>query len=125
MRLLLDTQVYLWSLADSPRLDPTVRRDIESAEAVFVSAASVWEASIKVAIGKLQADPTELMTGIERSGYEELPVRAAHAALVGRLPPIHKDPFDRLLVAQAIEEPLVLVTGDRLLSRYSDLVRVI
>ncbi|MCL6595149.1 MAG: type II toxin-antitoxin system VapC family toxin [Firmicutes bacterium] len=125
MRLLLDTQVCLGCLADAPRWDPTVRRDIEAADAVFVSAASIWEASIKAAIGRLQADPAELVAGIERSGYEELPVRAVHAALVARLPPIHKDPFDRLLVAQAVEEPLILVTGDRLLGRYSDLVRVV
>lgn len=109
MRLLLDTQVFLWCLADSPRWDPTVRRDIEAADAVFVSAASIWEASIKAAIGKLQADPAELVAGLERSGYEELPVRAVHAALV----------------AQAVEEPLILLTGDRLLGRYSDLVRVV
>jgi PIN domain nuclease of toxin-antitoxin system len=125
MRLLLDTHVYLWCLADAPRLGAAARREIESAEAVFVSAASIWEACIKASAGKLDADPADLLAGIDQSGYEELPVRAAHAALVARLPPIHKDPFDRLLVAQAIEEPLVLITSDPLLSKYSDLVRIV
>jgi len=125
MRLLLDTQVYLWSLVDSPRLSAAARREIGDAEAVFVSAASVWEMSIKVALGKLDADPTVLVAGIAESGYRELTVRVPHAARVATLPPIHRDPFDRLLVAQAIEEPLVLVTADALLGRYSDLVQVL
>lgn len=125
MRLLLDTQVYLWCLSDSRRLSGAARREIESAEAVFVSAASIWEACIKAAIGKLRADPAELLAGIEDSGFEELPVRAAHAARVATLPSFHKDPFDRLLVAQAISEPLAMITSDPLLSQYSDVVRVV
>lgn len=125
MRLLLDTHLYLWCLLDSPRLSDAVRRDIESSEAVFVSAASIWEAYIKSTNGKLRADPAQLVAGIEASGFEELPVRAAHAARVARLPALHKDPFDRLLVAQAMEEPLVLLTGDSMLGKYSDLVRVV
>ena len=125
MRLLLDTQIYLWSLSDSPRLSAPVRREIEASEVVYISAASIWEACIKVSVGKLRVEASALVSGIEESGYEELPVRAAHAALVASLPPIHKDPFDRILVAQAIEEPLVLITSDSMLGKYSDLVRVV
>ncbi len=125
MRLLLDTQVYLWCLSDSPRLGEEIRRSIESAEAVFVSAASIWEACIKASMGKLQADPADLVAGIEASGFEELPVRAVHAARVAGLPQIHRDPFDRLLVAQAMEEPMTLITSDHVLSQYSDLVRLV
>jgi PIN domain nuclease of toxin-antitoxin system len=122
MRLLLDTHVFLWAVAGSPRLKPAARRLIEDAQEVYVSAASIWEAAIKAGIGKLQADPLELEQAISASGFIELPVRAHHVAGVTRLPAHHGDPFDRLLVAQAIAEPLRLVTADEALVRYSDLV---
>ncbi|MGH7256513.1 MAG: type II toxin-antitoxin system VapC family toxin, partial [Nitrospirales bacterium] len=106
MRALLDTQVYLWYLADSPKLSQDARDTIASAEDVFVSAASIWEAVLKVGIGKLKADPERLVQGISASGFSELPVTAAHAAALARLKTLHRDPFDRLLVAQAVSEPL-------------------
>jgi PIN domain nuclease of toxin-antitoxin system len=89
---------------------------------VFVSAASIWEAAVKVAIGKLDAVPDDLVAGIGASGFAELPVSARHAARVVTLPRHHRDPFDRLLVAQAIHEPLHLLTADAALQRYSELV---
>ena len=122
MRLLLDTQVYLWYLADSRKLSAKARSQITSAEDVFVSAASIWEAAVKVAIGKLDAVPDDLVAGIGASGFAELPVSARHAARVVTLPQHHRDPFDRLLVAQAIHEPLHLLTADAALRRYSELV---
>ncbi len=122
MRLLLDTHVFLWAVTDSPRLGVDARRAIESADAVHVSAASIWEAAIKARLGKLDADPLELVDAIGRSGFVELPVRASHAAAVARLPAHHADPFDRLLVAQAVTEPLRLLTADAALARYSELV---
>jgi PIN domain nuclease of toxin-antitoxin system len=125
MRLLLDTQVYLWFLADSPKLSHEARARIASANDVFVSAASIWEATIKVGLGKLKADPRELVTGIQASGFSELPVTAAHAATVGQLKLAHHDPFDRLLVAQALSEPLRLLTADTVLRQYSDLVEIV
>jgi PIN domain nuclease of toxin-antitoxin system len=125
MRLLLDTHVFLWAVAGSAALKPQARRLIESADAVYVSAASLWEVAIKVRLGKLEADPDELAAAIDASGFHELPVRAAHAVGVARLPPHHHDPFDRLLVAQALAEPLKLLTADAALSRYSDLVVLI
>jgi PIN domain nuclease of toxin-antitoxin system len=122
MRLLLDTHVFLWVVAGSPRLKPAARRLIESADETWVSAASLWEIAIKVRLGKLRADPLELAGAIEASGFTELPVRAMHAAAVATLAPHHNDPFDRLLIAQAIAEPLRLLTANAALSAYTDLV---
>jgi len=122
MRLLLDTHVYLWAVTDDSRLGKAARKLILDAEDVFVSSASIWEASIKAGLGKLDADVDMLVAEIEASGFTELPVRAAHAALVRTLPDIHRDPFDRLLVAQALSEPLRLLTADGQLSKYTDLV---
>lgn len=122
MRLLLDTHVYLWAVAGAPRLGPAARRLIEGADQVYVSAVSIWEAAIKARLGKLQVDPHELAAAIEPSGFIELPVRAAHAAGVGGLDLHHNDPFDRLLLAQALAEPLRFVTADAVLQRYSDIV---
>lgn len=122
MRLLLDTHVYLWWLDDSPALGQAARERILNAEAVFISAASIWESVIKIGIGKLQADPEELLRGIGASGFEALPVTPEHAAALIRLAGHHRDPFDRILLAQAISEPLCLLTADRALEAYSDLV---
>jgi PIN domain nuclease of toxin-antitoxin system len=125
MRLLLDTQIFLWFLADSRRLKPPGRRRIREADVVYVSAASVWEASIKIALGKLDVDIDELVTQIPASGFVELAVAARHAAAVARLPRLHGDPFDRLLVAQAMTEPLHLLTADEALTAYSSLVELV
>lgn len=122
---MLDTQIYLWFLADSRKLSRQGRSAIAGADQVFVSAASIWEAAIKIGLGRLVATPVELVAGISASGFAELPVAAAHAARVAALPPIHQDPFDRLLVAQALHEPLQLLTADPKLREYSDLVVMI
>lgn len=125
MRLLLDTQVYLWWVMDDRRLTKAARKLILEADKVYVSSASIWEASIKIGLGKLETDVDLLVSEIEASGFLELPVRAVHAALVRNLPDIHSDPFDRLLVAQAMSEPLRLVTSDGHLSKYTDLVTTV
>ena len=125
MRVLLDTHVFLWAIAGSSALKASARRAIEAAEAVHVSAASIWEIAIKVRLGRIFANPDELVAAIGASGFAELPVSAAHAAAVARLPAIHSDPFDRLLVAQAMTEPLKLITADAALARYSELVVVL
>ncbi|MFL9858132.1 type II toxin-antitoxin system VapC family toxin [Paraburkholderia madseniana] len=122
MRLLLDTHVFLWSVTDDRKLTKAARKLILDADDVFVSSASIWEASIKAGLGKLDVDVNLLVSEIEASGFSELPVRAVHAAMVRDLPDIHRDPFDRLLVAQALSEPLRLVTSDGHLSKYTDLV---
>jgi len=125
MRLLLDTQVFLWSVTDDRKLTKAARKLILDADDVFVSSASIWEASIKAGLGKLDVDVNLLVSEIEASGFLELPVRAVHAAMVRDLPDIHGDPFDRLLIAQALSEPLRLVTSDGHLSKYTDLVVIV
>ena len=125
MRLLLDTHVFLWAVTGSPLLKAPARQLLQAADEVYVSAASIWEVAIKARLGKIEADPAELAAAIEPSGFMHLPIGAAHAAGVALLEPHHNDPFDRLLIAQALAEPLKLVTADALLKRYSDLVMVI
>ena len=123
-RLLLDTQIVLWALAGHRRLSRETRRLIDDHEAV-VSAASIWEIAIKVSIGKLDADPAAVRQALEPSGFDELPVTGEHAARVALLPPHHRDPFDRLLVAQCFVEGLVLLTADAQLASYGGLVRLV
>ena len=123
-RLLLDTQIVLWALAGHRRLPREARRLIDDHEAV-VSAASIWEIAIKVSIGKLDADPAAVRQALEPSGFDELPVTGEHAARVALLPPHHRDPFDRLLVAQCLVEGLVLLTADAQLASYGGFVRLV
>ena len=93
------------------------------AEAIYVSAASIWEISIKMQLGKLQLDLPVLIKEIENIGIHPLPISWLHAQCTKELPLHHKDPFDRLLVAQAISEPLILLTNDSTLTQYSKLVK--
>ena len=120
--MLLDTHALLWWLADSRKLRASWRTLLENPEhRVLVSAASIWEIAIKSSIGKLQV---RLPAGVgiadlpAVSGFDELPIRAAHAAEVGSLPPHHGDPFDRVLIAQARVERLTMVSADPVMSRY-------
>ncbi len=122
MRLLLDTQVFVWATIDSPRLSEEARAVLRAASEIHVSAASIWEIAIKARLGKIDADPFRMVHAIEESGFLELAVTARHAAGVERLPAHHQDPFDRLLVAQAVAEPLRLVSADAIIARYTDLV---
>jgi PIN domain nuclease of toxin-antitoxin system len=116
--LLLDTHVFLWWREASPRLSPEARDAIAAAPVVFVSAASAWEAAIKQALGRLRL-PDRFAAGVEESGFEQLAVTFDHAERAGALPPHHADPFDRMLVAQALAEDLTLVTRDRRLEPYA------
>jgi PIN domain nuclease of toxin-antitoxin system len=122
MRLLLDTHIFLWAVAGNSLLKAPARRIMEGADRVYVSAASIWEIAIKTRLGRIDAEVDELVRAIDASGFVELPVRAVHAAGVAKLPLHHTDPFDRLLLAQAIAEPLKLLTVDAMLARYSDLI---
>ncbi|MFM0139197.1 type II toxin-antitoxin system VapC family toxin [Caballeronia grimmiae] len=122
MRLLIDTHVLLWAMSGDKRLSKRAEATMLNADAVFVSAASIWEISIKSALGKLDADVKELVARMADAGFRELPVTAAHAATVRELPDIHRDPFDRMLVAQAITEPLRLLSDDDNVAKYTDLV---
>jgi PIN domain nuclease of toxin-antitoxin system len=117
MRLLADTHVVLWWLADDARLNDDLKTVLDVEPDVYVSAATVWEVAIKQAIGKLRA-PVDLAERVSESGFRELPILARHAAVAGRLPPIHRDPFDRMLIAQAQSEDLMLVTRDANIRQY-------
>ena len=118
MRLLLDTHALLWWLADDPALSEPALAAIRTPETeVAVSAASAWEIAIKKALGKLDA-PDDLLAQLEHHRFGCLAITAAHALLAGALPPHHHDPFDRMLVAQARAENLVLVTRDSRLALY-------
>jgi PIN domain nuclease of toxin-antitoxin system len=109
-------------VAGSSLLKSAARRTIESADAAYVSAASIWEVVIKARLGKIEADPVALIAAIDASGFVELPVSAEHAAGVALLVSHHSDPFDRLLIAQALAEPLKFLTADASLAPYSDMV---
>lgn len=124
MRVLLDTHMLLWALGSPSKLPAAARKLIDDAN-VYVSAATIWEVSIKAALGKLSADPREVLAALEPAGFLELPVTGAHAARVVDLPAIHRDPFDRLLIAQALTEPMRLLTNDAALADYGDIVTVV
>jgi len=126
MRVLLDTHILLWWLSDDRRLPKDAEKIIKDGDnLVYVSAASVWEIAIKTALGQIKADPFAVQESIAPSGLLELPVTGAHAAHVSRLPHHHRDPFDRMLVAQSLVEPMRLLTTDRLLARYGETVLLV
>jgi PIN domain nuclease of toxin-antitoxin system len=129
MRLLLDTHVLLWSLADPGRLSESARDALESADNdILFSVASIWEVAIKAEIlrADLGVDADTIIEAARETRFTELAISAQHAAAVARLPPHHKDPFDRLLIGQAMSEPARLVTTDKALVAYSnDLVWLI
>ena len=117
MRLVLDTHVVLWWRQKNRRLSARATETIATAADVYVSAASAWEVVIKSSLGRLSLDdPFE--THVLDAGFEPLPISLAHAEEVGRLPAIHADPFDRMLIAQACVEGLTLVTHDEVIARY-------
>lgn len=125
MRLLLDTHIFLWYLAASRKLSKAALSRIEMADVVYISAASIWEAGIKIKQGRLEANIDDLYEGIISSGFIELPISARHSVLAANLPELHRDPFDRMLIAQAMSEPVKLLTADGLLRQYSELVEVV
>ena len=123
VNLLLDTHILLWWLADDPRLPRKARQWIaQEAQSVFVSVVSLWEVAIKAGRGKLRADPAAIHKQIERGDFSYLPVEAAHVLRLSRLPQYHADPFDRLLLAQALSEKFSLLTCDTTLRRYGKAV---
>jgi PIN domain nuclease of toxin-antitoxin system len=128
MKLLLDTHLLLWAAGKPNRLSTTTRKLIDSpANELLFSAASVWEVAIKRGLGRsdFQADPRLLRRGLLDNGYTELPVLSDHVVAIESLPPIHKDPFDRLLVAQATVEGITLLTADSIVAQYPGPVRMV
>jgi PIN domain nuclease of toxin-antitoxin system len=128
MRVLLDTHLLLWALSQPDRLAPSMRDTIEdSANDVLFSTASIWEIAIKLRLGwpDFSIRPERIATEALARGFDELVIGWRAACAVADLPLHHKDPFDRIIVAQAMTEPIHLYTVDRKLSAYSDLVRVV
>jgi PIN domain nuclease of toxin-antitoxin system len=128
MRLLVDTHLLLWATASSRRLPQAARRLLEDpANEVFFSAASLWEIVIKAALRKpdFKVDVALLRPALAQMGFSELAVSGAHAERLASLPKVHKDPFDRMLVAQSLSEPLILLTNDGVLADYGDVVKVV
>lgn len=125
MNLLLDTHVALWAITDSPKLSEKAREMIESPKSsVWISAATVWEIAIKRSLGRgdMPVSSQDALRYFRESGYRFLPVEPEHAAAVEDLAAHHSDPFDRILVAQALVEPMRLITHDPMVARYSDTI---
>jgi PIN domain nuclease of toxin-antitoxin system len=128
MRLLLDTHILLWAANEPERMSKATRSLLENADHELVfSAVSLWEIAIKTGRGRndFRADAGLLRRSLFDNGYTELPVTGAHAVAVAALPPIHKDPFDRMLVAQATVEGLTLMTSDPAVAKYPGPVRLV
>ena len=120
MRVLLDTHIALWAVTGAPRLPSSAESAILAADDVFVSTASLWEIAFKHALhrGDMPVSSAQALAAFRDAGYLLLDVKPEHVVKVEQLPPLHRDPFDRLLVAQAMIEPLVLITSDALVGRY-------
>lgn len=128
MKLLLDTHLLLWAAGDPARLSPAATALLEDEDnRLLFSAASLWEVAIKSGLGRadFRVDARLLRRGLLDNGYGELPIGSDHAVAVAGLPPVHRDPFDRLLVAQAMVEGITLLTTDALVARYPGPVRLV
>lgn len=128
MSVLLDTHVLLWAAGDPKRLPPEVLDLLgDPATELVFSAASIWEIAIKNSLGRsdFRIEPQKLRSGLIEYGYDELEISSEHALAVGRLPSIHRDPFDRILLAQALVEEITLFTMDPTLARYPAPVRLL
>jgi len=127
VRLLLDTHFAFWWQTGDPRVTDEVRSVLEAADEVFVSSVSLWELTIKAGLGKVRIDLSAFVEQVESMGFTWLPIENAHILKLADLPTFddHRDPFDRLMVAQSMSEPLILVTVDGKLARYGSTVRVI
>jgi len=127
-RFLVDTQLLLWNVYGSRKLPARVGRLFrDGRHQFFFSAASLWEIAIKAARGRedFVADTAAIRDVLEENGFKELPIAAEHAVAVSTLPPIHADPFDRMLVAQSIVEPMVFITSDERLAAYPGTIEVV
>ncbi|MBD9362140.1 type II toxin-antitoxin system VapC family toxin [Methylomonas fluvii] len=128
MKLLLDTHLLLWAAGSPDLLPEQARRMLEDMQnQLFFSAASLWEIAIKRGLGRddFQVDARVLRRGLLDNGYNEIPIGSDHAVFIESLPPIHKDPFDRILVAQANVEGITLLTADALVAKYPGPVRLV
>lgn len=127
MRLLIDTHIALWGVSNDPKLSIRARSLIADADSVTVSVVSIWEVSIKHGrrrhgVPGLEISGAQALAEFRNADFEILDITPEHAVAVDRLPPLHSDPFDRLLVAQALSEPLILLTHDRAVAAYGDTI---
>jgi PIN domain nuclease of toxin-antitoxin system len=126
MKLLLDTHILIWCMTGDRILPARAKEKIENAKnVVLVSAVSLWEIAVKEALGRIKISQSELRQAILQSGFEQLPITFDHCEQLTSLPQIHRDPFDRMLVAQSKSEPAILVTHDKALGEYGDTVWVL
>ena len=128
MKLLLDTHLLLWIVSDSPRLPAAAREAVEDSRAeVLFSVASIWEVAIKIRLRQtdMRWEATVLRRGLLENGFGEVPITGEHALGIATLPSIHKDPFDRILLAQAMANGILLMTSDPMLARYPAPVRLV
>jgi PIN domain nuclease of toxin-antitoxin system len=126
LKLLLDTQILLWAAGQPERLSAAARRQLTNPKSeLLFSAASLWEITIKRSLGRddFRVDPRVLRRALLDHGYTELPITSEHAVSIDSLPDLHKDPFDRILLAQALTEGITLITADAQLARYRGPVR--
>ena len=124
MRLLLDTHIIIWALSEPAKLSNEAKKLIENADQLYVSSASIWEMAIKSSLGKLDVDLDIVTAELNKLNVHELAISWLHSKQVKKLPHYHPDPFDRLIISQAISAPLILLTHDKVLAQYSDLVRL-
>ena len=128
MKLLLDTHLLLWAAGQPEKLSAQARRLLEDPRSVlYFSAASIWEIAIKRSLGRedFRVEPRVLRRGLRDNGYEELVITSEHALATDGLPPLHKDPFDRILLAQALSEGIMLLTADATVAAYPGPVRLV
>ena len=119
-KYLLDTHIFLWWMSDAEQLSKEVLDTIsDTSNQIYISAASIWEIAIKEALGKLKVD-ADLNSAIEANGFIELKISTACANATKKLEPIHRDPFDRILIAQALQGDMTLITVDRFIVKYKD-----
>ncbi len=126
MKILLDTHILLWGLANDRKLSSKAANLLKDpVNEVLVSAASLWEIAIKFGFGRIEIAQDELIGAIQRSGFTPLPVTFEHCVFLADLPMLHRDPFDRMLVAQSLAEPAMLVTNDKILKDYGSTVLLV
>lgn len=126
MKILLDTHILLWWLNDDDQLSAKARQMIERPEnAVYVSDMSLWEIQIKIMTGKMKANLEAIIALLPEHNLQLLPIKTSHILALSRLPPHHQDPFDRMLISQALTEPLHLITHDKKVALYSDSIIIL
>lgn len=118
MKILIDTHILLWMLEGDQRLSAEMKSHIVSADTIFISVASLWECAIKINLGKLRLNIMELISELANLSIEVLEIKPQHLEMLAKLPNVHRDPFDRMLISQAKTEPLVLLTEDEKMQAY-------